>query len=146
MIENIVHNERILAIIVRANFQPKGINFLTPDDYSLQLAYMNRPEGYVIQPHIHQLVDRNTQLTQEVLLIRKGKVRVDFYEENKNYLTSRILEEGDVVLLAAGGHGFEALESVEIIEVKQGPYVKEMDKVRFEPVSRESLNFEGDEK
>ena len=36
-----------------------------------------------------------------------------------------------VILLIAGGHGFEVLEDVEMIEVKQGPYVGEGDKTRF---------------
>jgi hypothetical protein len=41
-----------------------------------------------------------------------------------------------VILLAHGGHGFEMIEETEIIEVKQGPYAGDMDKVRFEPVDR----------
>lgn len=141
MIERIVHNGTDLAVIVSARYKSESIDFLTPDEYSLQLAYMTRPTGYQIQPHIHRLVDRRTQLTQEVLLIRKGKLRVDFYDDDKEYITSRNLEEGDVILLAAGGHGFQAIEEVEIIEVKQGPFVKDMDKIRFESTDPKSLNF-----
>jgi len=58
-------------------------------------------------------------------------VRVDFFDDQKNYLKSKILNQGDVVLLAAGGHGFQMLESSEIIEVKQGPYAGEKDKIRL---------------
>lgn len=141
MIEHIVHNGATLAIIVSARYRSENINFLTPDDYSLQLAYMSRPQGYEIQPHVHSLIDRRTQLTQEVLLIRKGKLRVDFYDNDKQYFTSRNLEEGDVILLAGGGHGFQAIDDVEIIEIKQGPYAKDMDKVRFEAIDHKSLNF-----
>ncbi len=144
MIEHIQDKARTLAIIIRADFKIEGIRFFTPDDYSLQLAYMNRPAGYQIKPHIHCRVDRKTQLTQEVLLIKKGKLRVDFYDEEKNYLTSRYLGQGDVILLASGGHGFEAIETVEIIEVKQGPYAQDMDKVRFESEINDGLNFGGD--
>jgi len=77
------------------------------------------------------LVERKVTLTQEVLFIKSGVVRVDFYDDNRNYLESRVLEQGDVILLAAGGHGFEMLEQAEIIEVKQGPYCGDQDKVRF---------------
>jgi mannose-6-phosphate isomerase-like protein (cupin superfamily) len=73
-------------------------------------------------------------LTQEVLFIKSGKVRVDFYSNEQVYLESRILNQGDVILLSDGGHGFKMLEPSEIIEVKQGPYCGEQDKVRFEPV------------
>ncbi|MGV3765449.1 MAG: hypothetical protein ACO1NW_04940 [Chitinophagaceae bacterium] len=133
MIEQVFHKEILQAIIIRANFRKDGIDFFTPSDFSQQLGYMNRPKGYVIPPHVHKLVERKVTLTQEVLFIKSGAVRVDFYDEQKNYLESRILREGDTVLLATGGHGFEMLEQSEMIEVKQGPYCGEEDKVRFDP-------------
>ena len=74
---------------------------------------------------------RTITLTQEVLFIRRGKVRVDIYSDRQVYLESRILGEGDVILLSSGGHGFEALEELEMIEVKQGPYAGGRDKTRF---------------
>ena len=133
MIEQIVHEDRTLAILLRASYHAEGIQFFTPDDFSQQLAYMNRPKGYVIAPHVHNAVSREVQFTKEVLFIKSGKVRVDFYDDNQNYLESSIVTTGDVVLLAFGGHGFEMLEASEIIEVKQGPYAGEADKTRFHP-------------
>jgi mannose-6-phosphate isomerase-like protein (cupin superfamily) len=142
MIYKIVYNDKILAIIVKRNFQKDGIEFFTPDDFSQQLAYMKRPKGYIIKPHVHNIVERKVQYTQEVLFIKKGKVRVDFYDDERNYIKSIILEEGDVILLAHGGHGFEMIEETEMIEVKQGPYAGDMDKVRFEPVDKNQINTE----
>ena len=78
---------------------------------------------------------------REVLLIKSGRVRVDFYDDAQQYLESRILEAGDVILLAFGGHGFEMLESSEIIEVKQGPYAGEADKTRFAPVATDRIRL-----
>jgi len=135
MVEQINHQGKLLAIILRANYSADGIQFFTPNDFSQQLGYMNRPQGYVIPPHVHNPVVREVQFTKEVLIIKSGKVRVDFYDDNQNYLESRILNQGDIVLLAFGGHGFEMLEASEIIEVKQGPYAGEEDKTRFLPVS-----------
>jgi hypothetical protein len=100
---------------------------------------MNRPEGYVIAPHVHNAVPREVQFTKEVLFIKSGKVRVDFYDDDQIYLESRILNQGDVILLAFGGHGFEMLEASEIIEVKQGPYAGEADKTRYNPVSADQV-------
>jgi mannose-6-phosphate isomerase-like protein (cupin superfamily) len=130
-VERIVQNNQELAIILRANFQKSGIYFFTPDDFSQQLGYMKRPSGYIIPPHVHNPVQREVHYTKEVLFIKSGKVRVDFYSEKKDYLESKILNSGDVILLAYGGHGFEMLENSEIIEVKQGPYAGENDKSRF---------------
>ena len=139
MIENIIHNKKLLSVIIRVSYKKEGIEFFTPDDFSQQLAYMNREKNYVIPPHVHNAVQRDVHFTQEVLVIKSGKVRVDYYDDDKNYLESKILNKGDVVLLAYGGHGFEMLEDSEIIEVKQGPYAGEMDKVRFEPIKKEKI-------
>jgi hypothetical protein len=124
----------VAAIIVRSGFNPDGIQFVTPDDYSQQLGYMRRPAGYVIQPHIHLQVERKASFTQEVLYVRKGRVRVDFYRDDESYVESREIAMGDVILLSTGGHGFEMIEESEMIEVKQGPYMD--DKRRFTPGPR----------
>jgi mannose-6-phosphate isomerase-like protein (cupin superfamily) len=134
MFEQIQINEKLLGIIIRAEYEKDGISFFTPEAFSQQLGYMNRPKDYVIPPHVHNPVERKVELTQEVLFIKSGKVRVDFYDDDRNYLESRTLYKGDVVLLAHGGHGFKMLEPAEIIEVKQGPYCGEMDKTRFKPI------------
>ncbi|MFD2582242.1 hypothetical protein ACFSR6_07070 [Pedobacter vanadiisoli] len=131
MIEQIIFQEILLAIIIRADYKKEGISFFTPGDFSQQLGYMNRPKGYVIDPHVHNLVERKVTLTQEVLYVKSGKVRVDFYNDDCAYLESSILYAGDVILLASGGHGFEMIEDSEMIEVKQGPYCSDEDKVRF---------------
>lgn len=121
----------MLALILRAEYRAEGIKFFTPNEFSQQLGYMNRPSGYVIPPHVHNPVAREVQFTKEVLIIKSGKVRVDFYDDAQNYLESRVLHQGDIVLLAFGGHGFEMIEDSEIVEVKQGPYCGEADKTRF---------------
>lgn len=131
MIEHFKYGDQLLAIIISSNFSKPGIEFFTPGDFSQQLGYMNRPSGFLIDPHVHNHLERKVTLTQEVLYIKSGKVRVDFYDDNKSYLESRILEKGDVILLAGGGHGFEILEDAEMIEVKQGPYCGDDDKTRF---------------
>ena len=135
MIENVMREGKTLAVVLRSNHHADGIEFFTPNDFSQQLGYMNRPQGYVIPPHVHNSVPREVQFTKEVLFIKSGSVRVDFYDDDQNYLESRILEQGDVILLAFGGHGFEMLASTEMVEVKQGPYAGEADKTRFEPIS-----------
>jgi mannose-6-phosphate isomerase-like protein (cupin superfamily) len=131
MVESILYKGEVLALILRAGYRAEGIRFFTPDHFSQQLAYMHRPQGYVIPPHVHNPVVREVHFTKEVLLLRSGRLRADFYDDERNYLESRILHQGDVLLLASGGHGFEMLEPCEIIEVKQGPYAGEADKTRF---------------
>lgn len=146
MIEIVSHKDITLGLLLRSTYSSEGIKFFTPDEYSQQLAYMNRHAGYVIQPHVHNPVKREVSFTKEVLFIRSGRVRVDFYDDDQTYLESYILNAGDVLLLAFGGHGFEMLEDSEIIEVKQGPYAGEADKTRFSPVQHALLHIKNDNK
>lgn len=141
LIHTIDYNGQQLALIIRRDFKKDGIEFFTPGTYSQQIGYMNRPAGYVIPPHVHNPVAREVQYTKEVLFIKSGRLRVDFYSESQEYLESTILESGDVILLAYGGHGFEMLEPTEIIEVKQGPYAGDQDKTRFDPVEHDRLRM-----
>ena len=144
-VETISAGDRILAIILRSDFCEPGLHFFTPGDFSQQLAYMRHAAGKVIQPHVHNAVPRSVIYTQEVLLVKSGKVRVDFYGEDQAYLQSKILGTGDVILLASAGHGFEMLEETEMIEVKQGPYMEHGDKVKFTGISSEQAFVKEDE-
>lgn len=130
-VETVRHEDRTLAIILRNAHSGEGIQFFTPPEYSQQLGYMKRPVGYRIQPHVHLQVERKSTLTQEVLFVKRGRVRVSFYDNVDTKIAERELATGDVILLSEGGHGFEMLEETELIEVKQGPYLE--DKRRFDP-------------
>lgn len=141
MIDRITHQDKELALIIRHTFHKDGIEFFTPGTYSQQIGYMSRPAGYVIAPHVHNPVPREVQFTKEVLFIRSGKLQVDFYSDEQEYLGSTILTAGDVILLAFGGHGLVMLEPTEIIEVKQGPYAGDADKTRFDGVNAQDVRI-----
>jgi hypothetical protein len=142
MFKEIKHENKILALVISNEYSESGINFFTPNDFSQQLAFMKHPEGKIIEPHVHNSVQRQVHFTKEVLFIRKGKIRVDFYTHDQIYVLSIILKTGDVILLSEGGHGFEILEETEMIEVKQGPYAGDIDKTRFNPISINLLKIE----
>jgi len=131
-IENIVHGLEPIALIIKADFDEPGLHFFTPGSFSQQLAFMKHHSGHKIAPHVHNMVNRQVLYTQEVLLIRRGRVRVNLYSSNKEFVCSRELETGDLILLCGGGHSFEMLEETSMIEVKQGPYAGDQDKTRFE--------------
>lgn len=142
MLINVKSNNVLYAIIIKNSFKAEGIQFFTPNEYSQQLAYMRHPKGKEILPHIHNPVPREVLYTQETLFIKKGKLRVDFYDVDKVYFKSFVLQKGDVLFLITGGHGFEVLEEVEMIEVKQGPYTGELDKSHLEGVAHEQVKVE----
>lgn len=136
-IENIIHDGKIIAIIISNDFSCEGIKFLSQEDFSIQIGFMNRPAGYKVVPHIHNPVERNTIGTQEVLFIKKGKIRIDFFSYEQVYIESRTLLAGDVIFLIGAGHGIEMIEPTEIFEVKNGPYIEGADKGRFEGIRKQ---------
>lgn len=131
MIEKIKNNSELYALIIRDQFDKEGIEFFTPPNYSQQLAFMKHPKGHLIQPHLHNRVRREVFNTLEVLFIKKGILKINFYDTDKNKFTETLLHKGDTILLIQGGHGFEVVEEVAMIEVKQGPFVGDNDKIRF---------------
>lgn len=141
MIEEIYNGEQLLSIIVRVKFKKEGVEFFTKNENTLQLGYMLKHKGDNIIPHIHNNIERKIAGTQEVLIIKDGKVRIDYFNNDKQYLESKIVEKGDVILLISGGHGFEILETSEIIEIKQGPYILVEDKSRFSFFDDSKLNI-----
>lgn len=131
-IEHIVAGMEPIALIIRSQYDEPGLHFFTPPNFSQQVALMRHPQGKKINPHIHNLVFRQVLFTQEVILIRSGRVKVQLYSSIKDLVCERILESGDLILLAGGGHSFEMLEETSMIEVKQGPYAGDNDKTLFE--------------
>lgn len=144
MIKRITDENKELAVVIRNDYHEEGIHFLTESDYSQQLAYMHHPKGKIIDAHVHNHEERNIVLTQEVLMIKKGILRVDFYKEDYSYLESILLYAGDIILLASGGHGFEVVEEVEMVEIKQGPYLGERDKTRFKGIDASEAVIHGE--
>lgn len=131
-IETIQYQGNVIALVIYNNFDVNGIKFLSPNEFSLQLGHMRHPAGYQVVPHTHNPVHRHTVGTQEVLFIKKGRIRVDFYSSDQVFLESRELVAGDIILLVSSGHGIEVLEEATIVEVKNGPYIEGADKGRFE--------------
>lgn len=123
----------LCAIIIDALDDEPGIKFFTDPSLSQQLASMSYRAGKIILAHTHNPTERLVHMTQEALFIRRGRLRVDFYDVGQVWRLSRVLSAGDVILLVAGGHGFEVLEDLNMIEVKQGPYAGDQDKTVFEP-------------
>ena len=132
MIENITHNKKKLALIIKNSYlKKKGVNFFTDNKLSQQVAYMSHKKGHLIQPHIHKKRLKKIYDTCEVLIILEGSIKVNFFSNNKKYLFNKILKTNDIIILLTGGHGFEILKNSKFIEVKQGPYNPTKDKFKF---------------
>lgn len=139
MIEEIIHNQQLIALIIRSTYNKSGISFFTAHELSQQVSFMKHEKGHQIKAHVHNEVQRTVVHTKETLFIRNGILRVDLYSDERIYLESKMLYAGDVILLVSGGHGFKVIQDLEMIEVKQGPYAGLYDKTVFEPVQEHNV-------
>lgn len=130
-LEKIMAGGHIFAVILRREFNQPGVHFFTPGEFSQQLGVLIHEKGRTVSRHRHRLVKREIFRTQEVLVLLEGKLGVNIYNEQAKKITTVILNPGDTILLARGGHSVKVLEDAKIIEVKQGPYAHFDDKEFF---------------
>ena len=142
MIKRIRYKNKLLAIIVKTNkINKKGVNFISPQNFTQQVGFINLPSKHQIRPHTHQRFKRIINKTSEVLFVKSGIIRVDFYANYKRYLFSTILKKEDLIILNQGSHGFKIIRKCKLIELKQGPYLNKLDKVRFEKVNENKIKI-----
>lgn len=142
MIEKVYNQKKLYALIVRNSYKKKkGVSFFTDKNATQQFGYMNHKKDYIILPHRHNKRQSKILLTTEVIIILKGILRVDFYNNKEKYLFSKKLYSNDLIMLSNGGHGFKVLKDIQMIEVKQGPYSLSMDKVKFEKVNENKIKI-----
>ena len=140
MIKKIYHKNKLFALVVENKYRKKkGITFFSTNDLPQQFGYINQKKNHKILPHKHNKRSTKIIITSEVLILLKGILRVDFYDFKEKYLFSKILEKGQIIFLFHGSHGFKIIKDVEMIEVKQGPFIKKKDKKKFLPIDENKI-------
>jgi len=142
MIEKVLHQKKLFALIVRKQFRKKsGINFFTDNSATQQFGYMKHEKNHLIKPHLHNKRQSKIFSTSEVIILLKGILRVDFYDNKEKYLFSKKVYANDIIMLVNGGHGFKVIKDIEIIEVKQGPYSLIKDKKKFNKIDEKKIKI-----
>ena len=142
IIKKLIYKKKLLAIIVKTKkIKNNGVNFISPKNLTLQVGFINRPKDHMIIPHTHRKTLRKISKTAEVLYIKEGILRVDFYNNNKKYLFSKLLKKEDLIILNEGSHGFKVIKKCKLIEVKQGPFFKSLDKERFLTINEKKIKI-----
>ena len=129
-IKSSIEKNTLLAVIIK---QYKILNRfdVTSIEEILQASILSLPKNNPVQPHRHNLVRRETFGTQEIWIVKKGRGVASFYDLNDDYLCSRKIIKGDMILNFRGGHGLKSLSrKMILIEIKNGPYMgSEIDKI-----------------
>jgi hypothetical protein len=133
MVEKIEINGNLLAIIIRANDRSDSIEFITPNNLSFQLGLMFRNPSTPVKLHQHKARTRVIEATLEFLLVQDGQCILKIYsEEFVDYFREVELNTGDSALLISGKHSIKFVKPTHLLEVKQGPYSREDDKILLE--------------
>lgn len=128
-LEFISHENLTIAIIIRSDFQFKdNINFVTKDDDILQLGYMKRSKDHKVKRHFHNTFDRKISKTNEVIILKKGSFKINFFTENNEFIKTLEVNKNDILLIQNGAHELEMTEDCEFYEIKNGPYFINKDK------------------
>lgn len=122
---------KVLAVIARAEYEPEQTSFVTPDSFTQQLGFVVYGAGEKVAAHLHLPIARHLEGTSEAIIVRRGRAVLTIYDDNKETMHKSTMSQGDVVVLVAGGHGFEMLEDTVLMEIKQGPYTGLREKERF---------------
>ncbi|HOJ16186.1 MAG TPA: hypothetical protein P5301_01235 [Bacteroidales bacterium] len=131
--EIIKDNNKVIAIIYRESDWIPGLNFITPDEFFLQVSSWWYPKDKKLQSHFHKDFPRQTTKTHEMTYVKQGSMKVTLYSDDKKILKDFILNKGDLAIYANGGHGYEILcDDTQIIESKNGPFIGvDQDKEKF---------------
>jgi len=142
MLKEIIYKNRLYALIIKETYQnKKGISFFTKNSANQQIGFMNHPKNYTIKPHKHRARETKIVITSEVIILQRGRLRVDFYDNKLKYLFSIVLKKNQIIMLVHGGHGFKALEPIKMLEIKQGPFIGSKDKKKFDEVNEKKIKI-----
>jgi len=111
-----------------------GLTFLSsPSDY-VQVGVWNHSKNTVLQSHIHNIHEKNSDRTSEAVFVLSGAIHADIFSEDRLLVGSTIISAGSVLVCIKGGHGYKILEEkTKVLEIKNGPYFgPDVDRSTFE--------------
>jgi cupin fold WbuC family metalloprotein len=125
------HDDNLIALVIDINDSKESKNFYTDESNDIQFGVFNLHENEVIEKHFHPEQERSIKTTSEVLIILEGTVMASLFDKKLEFLKEITLRSGFVLITFNGGHGLKVLEDTKLLEVKQGPYNDQTDKIRF---------------
>tara|TARA_B100000787_G_scaffold169397_1_gene160475 strand:- start:11788 stop:12201 length:414 start_codon:yes stop_codon:yes gene_type:complete len=128
-----VESKKVLSSILRFKDIKDKRTDISPDTEFLQTSGRVLNKDFKVPAHKHNFLKRETNLTQEVWVVLRGKILARFYDLDDSFIYETILTSGDCAAIFRGGHELSVLEDeTYFYEIKNGPYYGvEKDKVRL---------------
>lgn len=124
-------NNVVYAKIIRANSRPDESMFFTDETCEIQFGIVNYTKNHKTGAHYHNHLDSEKSRVDEIIIVQKGSMRIDFYNEKGAYIKSIEAFENDIVIMYQGGHNVTFYDDTKIFLIKPGAYQKENDKTRI---------------
>lgn len=121
--KEITYEGEILARHVTAGSWNDGLAFFSKDDEYIQVGTWKYNKGKDLLAHIHNVVERKIDRTQEVVFIVNGSIEAKIYSLDGVLRETFIANKGDFLILLNCGHGYKILQDdTQVLEIKNGPY------------------------
>jgi len=131
-VELVRHGGILFAMVIRGTAQVAQTRFFTPDDAPFQFGLLAHQAGFVEPPHYHKPTARTIRSLQQMFVVQRGAVAMDFFDDQGRRVAEVVAHPGDAVLLMDGAHSLRGLEDFQCVSVKQGPFLgAEHDKVEI---------------
>lgn len=122
LMDKIYLQGELVAVHVRAIPDAKTAA-VTESDGALQLLTMKREKGDTVKAHRHVPKKRVTEMLQECLIVVRGKVQYDLFDEAGACFKKVVVGEGEAMLILGVSHAVHFLEKSLVYELKNGPFM-----------------------
>ena len=128
--EKIERDDTLYAEVIWAGTTVEKSRFFSPDESSLQFGLLAHEAGFVEPAHYHHPIKREISDLQQMFVVQRGVVAVDFYAPDGVKFHEVVLKVGDAINLVHGVHAVRVIEDMQCVSVKQGPFLGDkLDKV-----------------
>lgn len=128
--EVIEHGGVRFAEVIRSDARASKSTFYSRAESSFQFGLLAHEAGFVEPAHVHKPVVREIRDLQQMLVVQRGVVAVDFFDGDGRKIAEVVLRAGDAINLVNGAHSVRVIEDMQCVSVKQGPFLgAENDKI-----------------
>ena len=120
--ERIERDGTLYAEVIWAGTTVEKSRFFSHDESSLQFGLLAHEAGFVEPAHYHHPIKREISDLQQMFVVQRGVVAVEFYTSDGVKFHEVVLKVGDAINLVHGVHAVRVIEDMQCVSVKQGPF------------------------
>jgi hypothetical protein len=128
--ERIERDGTLFAEVIWAGTTVEKSRFFSDEKSSLQFGLLAHESGFIEPAHYHHPITREISDLQQMLVVQRGVIAIEFYTPDGVKFHEVVLRVGDAINLVHGVHAVRVIEDMQCVSVKQGPFFGDkLDKV-----------------